>query len=103
MLYRLSNPTATLYGFDQNGTDHSIILTLSSLTADSANKVCSRDCAMHSGLCIALTSLAPCGRETAPAMWRHVERATLCKVLCLAERTWCNLATVFEICSKSPF
>lgn len=44
MLYRLSNPTATLYGFDQNGTDHSIILTLSSPTADSANKVCSRDC-----------------------------------------------------------
>ena len=38
--YRLSNPTATLYGFDQNGTDHSIVLTLSSPTADSANKVC---------------------------------------------------------------
>ncbi|CAL5220321.1 g2312 [Coccomyxa viridis] len=30
----LSNPTATLYGYDQNGTDHSILLTLASPTAD---------------------------------------------------------------------
>ena len=70
VLYRLSNPTATLYGFDQNGTDHSIILTLSSPTADSANKVCFCDCVpCISGLCTAPTSLATHGRDTAPAMW----------------------------------
>jgi len=34
----LSNPTATLYGYDQNGTDHSILLTLSSPMADMTNE-----------------------------------------------------------------
>ena len=39
MLCRLNNPTATLYGFDQNGTDHSILVTLSSPMTDVDSKV----------------------------------------------------------------
>lgn len=35
----LNNPTATLYGFDQNGTDHSILVTLSSPMTDVDSKM----------------------------------------------------------------
>ena len=40
MVCRLSNPTATLSGVDQNGTSHSVLLTLSAPKAAPADKVC---------------------------------------------------------------
>ena len=40
MVCRLSDPTATLSGIDQNGTSHSILLTLSVPKAEPASKVC---------------------------------------------------------------
>ena len=37
---RLSDPTATLSGINQNGTSHSVLLTLSAPKADPTDKVC---------------------------------------------------------------
>ena len=53
---RLNNPTATLTGFDQNGTHHSVLLTLSSPSANSAQRVHT-----HSHVCWAL---CVCGKLT---------------------------------------
>lgn len=39
MLCRLSNPTATLYGYDANNTGHAIVLSLASPSASPADKV----------------------------------------------------------------
>ena len=40
ILRRLSNPTATLSGVDQNGASHDVLLTLSAPTTEPADKVC---------------------------------------------------------------
>ena len=39
VLCRLSNPTATLYGYDANNTGHAIVLSLASPSASPADKV----------------------------------------------------------------
>ena len=51
MLCRLSNPTATLYGYDANNTGHAIVLSLASPSASPADKVgdfpCTPDMPRH--------------------------------------------------------
>ena len=60
----MNNPTATLYGFDENGTDHSIVVTLSSAMSDSNAKV------RITGACIECSNLA---RSSPAAHCRNVD------------------------------